>query len=87
MSLSGSDQFHTHRAIFSAVSSACSLPAKRVHVKMPGHDFVKGVERSPNLHSIAQAVEQLRRERTEIAIPVLRLAFRQFSDHQIAVVL
>ena len=27
------------------------------------------------------------RERTEIAIPVLRLALRQFSDHQIAVVL
>ena len=28
-----------------------------VHVKMPGHDFVIGVERSPNLDSIAQAVE------------------------------
>jgi len=54
---------------------------------MPGHDFVKGVVRGPHLHSIAQAVEQLWRERTEIAIPVLRLALGQFSDHQIAVAL
>ncbi len=60
---------------------------QRVHVEMAGHDFVDGVERSPNVHSIAQAVEQFLRERAEIAVFVLRLALGQFGNHEIAVTL
>ena len=54
---------------------------------MPGHDFVNGVERSPYIHSIAQAVEHFLRERAEIAIFVLRLALSQLGNHNIAVAL
>ena len=54
---------------------------------MSSHDFVEGVERRPHFHAVAQAVEQLGRERTEITVFVLRLALREFSDHQIAVAL
>ena len=54
---------------------------------MAGHHFMKGVERSPYVHSIAQTVKQLLRERAEIAVFVLRLALSQFGNHEIAVTL
>ena len=61
------------------------VAGQRVHVEMPGHDFVNRVERSPNVHAITQPVKQFLRERAEIATLVLRLALGQFSDHKIAV--
>src|SRR5450631_3890320 len=41
----------------------CLLVAgKLVHVKMPCHDLVDGVERRPDVNAVAQAVEELYRK-------------------------
>src|SRR5690348_745663 len=54
---------------------------------MPGHDLVIRIERSPNPHSIAQAIEPRDRKRAEITILKLRLTLAQLSHHQVAVAL
>ena len=46
---------------------------------------MNGVERSPYVHSVAQAVEQFLRECAEVAVFVLRLALGKFGNHEIAV--
>src|SRR5208282_3733091 len=63
------------------------VTSKSVHVEMPRHDLVNRVEGGPNIDCIAQSVKIFLWERTEITIFVLRLTSRQFSNHQIAVVL
>src|SRR5271165_5769259 len=62
----------------------CLLVAgKLVHVKMPCHDLVDGVERCPDVDSVAQAVEELYRKGAQIAVLESYLAFCKFRNHDV----
>ena len=59
----------------------------QIHVKLPCHDLVDGIERRPNVDAVAQAVEELYRKGAEIAGLEFRLAFCKLHNHDVTVAL
>ena len=63
------------------------VAAVDVHVEQAGHDFVDGVEGSPDLLALAQAIEEFDRESAQIAALQCGLALAEFGDDGVGVVL
>ena len=76
-----------HPAIFSRHVKRLLIAAVHIHVEIPGHDFVNGVERRPNLLALAQAIKEVDRERAEITTLQRVLTLCQFGTTVLALAL